>query len=506
MPVTRADRTQPLARFALLLMVTALMLMVTALMLAALLMPMPVPVLAATADQTPPVTTAALPSGWQNQDVTVILSATDENSGVAATYWQLGTNPVQQGTSLVIRTEGIHSLSFWSVDNAGNAESPKTVTVQIDKMSPSIMGNATNGWSNQPITVTFTCADNLSGVKFCQPPITANDEGWSISVSGIAEDNAGNVTIAVSTVKIDLTAPTINGTVDRAANSAGWYDAPVTLSFTCADALSGVGNCPTPVTVSTEGANQSVVRTANDLAGNVATATINGLNLDFTAPTIIGLTDRAPNAAGWFNAPVTVSFACTDALSGVADCTGESTLRDEGIGQMVAGSASDLAGNRATGAVTGIKIDLTAPVLSFAGNVGRYDLDEQIQITCSATDSLSGIAASTCQTITGPAYSFALGTNSFVATATDNAGNLGSGSVSFEVVASYDSLCALTQRVAGKDGIGKALCAKLDAAKASAARGQAGPPDAYINQVQAQSGKGIPVDQAEILIMLAQRL
>jgi hypothetical protein len=46
------------------------------------------------------------------------------------------------------------------------------------------------------------------------------------------------------------------------------------VTFTCADALSGVESCPQPVTLTEDGPNQVVTGTAVDLAGNSATATV----------------------------------------------------------------------------------------------------------------------------------------------------------------------------------------------------------------------------------------
>ncbi|HLO04797.1 MAG TPA: GON domain-containing protein [Symbiobacteriaceae bacterium] len=460
-------------------------------------------------DQTPPVTTAMAPSGWQNHDVTVTLSATDDSS-VAATYWQLDNNPVQQGTSVLISPEGAHSLAFWSVDQAGNVEAAQTVLVQIDKMAPMIIGSAsTTGWSNQPVTVTFTCSDTLSGVQSCEAPITVSTEGVNHIVEGNAVDNAGNATSAmVSNINIDLTAPTIAGSTDQMANAAGWYNAAVTVSFTCADALSGVATCADATTLS-EGANQSVTGSTADRAANTASATVSGINVDMTAPTITGNTDRMANAAGWYNAAVHVSFTCADTISGVATCAGATTL-GEGANQSVSGSAADWAANTASTMVAGINVDQTAPTVSYAGNAGTYTVDQQISITCSASDSLSGVAANTCQAITGPAYNFALGSNSISASATDNAGNVGSASSSFSVVIGSDSLCNLTQQFVSNKGIANALCAKLDAAMASAAKGnansKAGQIGAYINQVQAQAGKTLTAEQAAILIQLAPAL
>ena len=59
--------------------------------------------------------------------------------------------------------------------------------------------------------------------------------------------------------------------------------------------------------------------------------------------------DPAPNAEGWNNLPVTVTWLCVDALSGVSTCSDGETLSVEGTGQSSTGVASDVAGNTTVG-------------------------------------------------------------------------------------------------------------------------------------------------------------
>jgi uncharacterized repeat protein (TIGR02543 family) len=79
---------------------------------------------------------------------------------------------------------------------------------------------------------------------------------------------------------------------------------------------------------------------------------------------------------------------------------------------------------------------------------------------------------------------------------------------SFEVT--YDSLRDLVSQCVTKPGIVKSLLAKLDAAKAADGRGndkaKAGMIGAFINEVEAQSGKAISSEHASLLIALAKAL
>src|SRR5215470_19432428 len=94
----------------------------------------------------------------------------------------------------------------------------------------------------------------------------------------------------------------------------------------------------------------------NDSRKSAKTLTI---KLDKTPPTIVGSRSPAPNVNGWNNSPVTVSFACSDNLSGLAPGSppANTVLSSEGADQQVTGACQDLAGNMATATVTGINID-----------------------------------------------------------------------------------------------------------------------------------------------------
>ncbi len=143
------------------------------------------------------------------------------------------------------------------------------------------------------------------------------------------------------------------------------------------------------MTVSTEGTNKSVTGTATDKAGNSASATVSGINIDEKAPTITGAPDRAANAAGWYNNNVTVSFTANDALSGVASVTAPVTVSTEGANRSVTGTVTDKAGNSASATVNGINIDKTPPTVSFA-SLPTSVSGTQI-LTANASDAQSGV-------------------------------------------------------------------------------------------------------------------
>jgi FG-GAP-like repeat len=157
--------------------------------------------------------------------------------------------------------------------------------------------------------------------------------------------------IALEIVGVDDDVPSISGVINPPPNAAGWNDSNVTVSFKCSDKTSGVAICPSPVAITTEGANQVVHGIAIDKAGNRATASIT-VNLDKTPPTISGTLNPPADASGWNSGNVTVNFTCSDSLSRVAMCPAPVAVTAEGANQVVTGTATDGAGNTATANVT----------------------------------------------------------------------------------------------------------------------------------------------------------
>lgn len=255
-----------------------------------------------------------------------------------------------------------------------------------------------------------------------------------------------------------------------------------------------------------------------------------------TTPPSVSVSHAVDGQNGWnVNAPVTETVTASDEGSGLAgapSCTVDGnavTLSSDGTGawkfdvagdgqHAVACSAADNAGNEAS-AGDATEIDTTPPVVSYSGDAGSYTVADTVDIACSAEDPTptsgagllaSGLAGSTCQDISGDAYTFALGQHEVSASATDEAGNEGSGSASFTVTVDSQSLCTLTKRWVSNAGIASSLCAKLSAAQASMQRGDANSKNrqlgAYRNQLSAQSGKSISADKAAILAKLSEAL
>jgi hypothetical protein len=332
-------------------------------------------------DRNAPSTSASVPepleSGWYAGDVLLTLTAGPDLSGVETTYYSVDggaaheyAGPFNHGL------KGIHTITFWSVDKAGNVEDKEapghSLELKIDGVPPTITGNRAPeangfGWNNGPVTVSFACSDAESGIAGCTDPVLLSNEGADQFADGSALDNAGNsANLRVDGINIDLTPPSLAGAPTTDANAAGWYKDDVAVDWTAADELSGIDPATVPANslITGEGSDLGAgpVNVA-DKAGNSASASVSGIKIDRTAPVISGGPTTTPNAAGWYSGDVLVAFNCTDNLSGVASCPSDKLVSGNGAAQHVTSApATDLAGNASEGkTVSGINIDGLAP-------------------------------------------------------------------------------------------------------------------------------------------------
>lgn len=171
--------------------------------------------------------------------------------------------------------------------------------------------------------------------------------------------------------------------------------------------------------------------------GHSVTFTTSPVRIDMTPPTITAAATTQPGASGWYTGDVVVRFSCADTGgSGVADCPGDQVLSKQGTVSSSLKYALDAAGNKSdSGNIVTVKIDKTPPAVVYRGNLGSYSPGQSVDIRCEAMDKESGVASTNCADIRGLASTFGPGTHRYSASATDVAGNTGSGAASFTVVA-----------------------------------------------------------------------
>jgi uncharacterized lipoprotein YddW (UPF0748 family) len=168
-----------------------------------------------TPDAIAPVTTDDAPTSWVNKATTVNLFASDNNTGVANTYFIVDGGVQETGSTVVIEAEGVHSVAYWSVDKGGNVESQHVVSVKIDLTAPSATVNySTTASTNKDVIATMTPSE----------PVTITNNGglssYTFAENGSftfnfvdAAGNQGSVTTIVS--NIDRIAPTAKITLNQ---------------------------------------------------------------------------------------------------------------------------------------------------------------------------------------------------------------------------------------------------------------------------------------------------
>jgi len=384
-------------------------------------------------DKTRPTITATPTSppnanGWHNSPVTVHFTCNDgAGSGVAP-----GACPADE----VYSTAGTVLVPSRTVtDRAGNTSlSSNQLILSIDRTAPTASASRipeanAAGWSNTDVTVSFAGADSGSGIDSCSPSAVFG-EGVGQSTSGTCTDRAGNVSAPASLVDInvDKTKPTITATATTEPNGNGWYNAEVTIRFTCLDA-GGSGlpadACPSDQVITADGIHLTPAHTVTDIAGNVSEpSNVITVRVDQTKPTASATAAPAPNGNDWNNTDVTVTFTGTDVTSGIASCDAPVIL-SHGAGQSASGTCTDGAGNVSEPATASdINVDKTAPDVSIAGvaDGANYTAGAVPVASCSTTDALSGVGAAAILSLTGgPVGSITV----TCAGATDVAGNLG---------------------------------------------------------------------------------
>lgn len=215
---------------------------------------------------------------------------------------------------------------------------------------------------------------------------------------------------------------------------------------------------------------------------------------DVTPPVIAYELSPATPESGWHTTDVALAWSVSDAESDITSsgCGAQSVTADTQGASFTCSAVSEGGSDAKT--VT-IKRDATNPVITFAG-AGTFTVDRTISVSCTASDATSGIATSVCPTLSGDAFTMALGTQTLNASATDNVGNSATASAQVTIVVDNASLQVVTARCVTDKGILNSLQAKL----------RAGSINAYLNELRAQSGKKISEDCADNLSRLARAL
>jgi hypothetical protein len=276
-----------------------------------------------------------------------VVDAEDGNSSFAATLSSVTGPYASDGI-------GSQTASCSYTDGGGlTASSSETYSI-VDPSAPVITKTVSgtqglNGWYTGNVSVDWTVTENESPNSLqltgcVDQNITADQAATEYKCS--ATSAGGSATEQSVIIKRDATAPSINHSLSPVANSFGWNNTNVLVDYTCSDATSGVASCGPDETLSSEGANQGSTGTATDNAGNTASDSVSGINIDKTIPNVALVGGPADGSSHYFgfvpNAPTCSASDALSGLDGACQVSGYGTA----VGtHTVKATANDKAGN-----------------------------------------------------------------------------------------------------------------------------------------------------------------
>jgi len=213
-------------------------------------------------DFTSPSTSDDCDGLWHTADFTIILTTSDDLSGVAETFYVV--NGVLNGTVRVngqpyINVEGgNNTLEYWSVDCTGNEERPHKLlsNIKLDKNRPtgSLTINDNGSYTNSSaVNLKLSCHDSVSGVRYMR---LSNDGVWgNMSWEPIAGSRQWNLASGEGSKTVyaqladfaGLVSQTFNASIilDQSAPQTScnydgnWTNSDFHLNLTCSDNFGG---------------------------------------------------------------------------------------------------------------------------------------------------------------------------------------------------------------------------------------------------------------------------
>ncbi|MEH7107972.1 OmpL47-type beta-barrel domain-containing protein [Bacillus sp. JJ1764] len=314
------------------------------------------------ADSIAPVTTASLsPEKPDGQDgkyaspVTVSLSASDNDTGVAVTEYRVNGGTWKNYTGpFSIGTDGTYSVEYRSKDNTGNEETVKSISFTIlypvenpDTEAPATTAtinptqpDGKEGWYiSSPVKVTLSASDDMSGVKATlfsldggdwkdySSPVSISDEGQHNFEYRSTDYKGNQETVKSISFRIDTNKPNLSSTLNPAFPDGenGWYVSPVIQTVSVSDGGSGLSHTDyridngdwqaysNSIKFDTDGTYKVDVR-AEDLAGNLNSLQTVTVKLDRVKPlTTAVVNPSTPNGAdGDYASDVSITLTASD--------------------------------------------------------------------------------------------------------------------------------------------------------------------------------------------------
>lgn len=180
-------------------------------------------------------------AGWNTSDVTVTWNWIDNLGGS-------GIDPANCTTSTQSSGEASLTLNAACKDKAANTATG-SYTVKVDKTDPIVVAAAKKAdstaysfgsWTNQTVTVHYTCNDTVSLIAICSADQVFSVDG-EFSTSGNAVDNAGRTASSgFVLVRVDKTLPALS--ITSPGGTSYENTAMLPIEWTASDSGSGIAS------------------------------------------------------------------------------------------------------------------------------------------------------------------------------------------------------------------------------------------------------------------------
>ncbi|PLS15032.1 hypothetical protein CVD28_24440 [Bacillus sp. M6-12] len=353
---------------------------------------------------------------WATGNVTLSASLTDNGASDARIQYSLnGGAWTNYNGNILFDDEGTSTISFRSIDEAGNTSATVPYTVKVDKGNPSATATkSTSSWTKDNVVINVTATDGISGVKSIKLPngtvVNSASATYTATENGtynfLVTDNAGRTyTLPVSVTNIDKenpNAPTVTAnenwttenvtvSMDDNGDNGGSNVSRVEYMLSGATTKSWT-TYASPITITNEGVTTINSRVI-DSVGNISAVTTKTVKIDRGVPVI----DETVNPTTWTNDRVTIQVNANDSISGIQSIELPNGNRVNGanVASYVVdknGSytfkVTDNGGNVSTKTVTITNIDKEAPTATHT--VESVD-GETFKVTLTASDDASGV-------------------------------------------------------------------------------------------------------------------
>jgi parallel beta-helix repeat protein len=154
------------------------------------------------ADLYPPTTISSLSgtlgtNGWFKSSVIVSLHAIDLDGGVNATFYRIGTSGswLNYSSPFVLSSQDNFTIQFYSMDNASNNETMKSVTFRIDSVKPTLTILTANNteFSSDQVAIDFNASDATSGLYYFEFAFDGSDYFSNTSIANQTYTISGQV-------------------------------------------------------------------------------------------------------------------------------------------------------------------------------------------------------------------------------------------------------------------------------------------------------------------------